>query len=244
MPDQDDAVIWLRPEVTGRGRVPGYSRAQIAKAAIAVADAEGLEAASMRRVATEIGAGPMSLYRYVRNKDELHLLMADEALHQDWRHWEDMPRADWEATVRRLAHNLRRLVLAHPWWSEVMMREPMFGPTIMRMVDTTLAGLDGFGLDIDEMMDVTEIVRTFAVGHAQQEYHSARAMAAAGTADHANMHPDWQPYVLSLIESGELPYIRRIVLEARSPHETDPEVLFERALGRIIAGIAATLPEG
>jgi AcrR family transcriptional regulator len=243
MPDQDDAVIWLRPEVTGRGRVPGYSRAQIAKAAIAVADAEGLEAASMRRVATEIGAGPMSLYRYVRNKDELHLLMADTAILEDWRHWETMPEPDWEQTLRRLAANLRRLVLAHPWWAEVMMRGPVFGPTIMRMADVTLAGLDGLGLDIDEMLDVAEIVRTFAIGHAQQEHHTARAMASSGTDDQAHMHPDWQPYVMSVVDSGELPYIRRIVLDARTPHESDPQVLFERALGRIIAGIAATLPE-
>ena len=243
MPDQDDAVIWLRPEVTGRGRVPGYSRAQIAKAAIAVADAEGLEAASMRRVAGEIGASPMSLYRYVRNKDELHLLMADEALHQDWRHWEGMPEPGWERTLRRTANNLRRLVLAHPWWAEVMTRGPIFGPTIMRMVEATMAGLDGLGLDIDEMMDVAGIVRTFAVGHAQQEAHEARAMTAVGADNHANMHPAWHPYVMSLIDSGELPYVRRIVLDARTPHESDPQVLFDRALGRIIAGIAATLPE-
>lgn len=243
MPDQDDAVIWLRPEVTGRGRVPGYSRAQIAKAAIAVADAEGLEAASMRRVATEIGAGPMSLYRYVRGKDELHVLMADEALRQDWRRWETMPEPDWERTLRRMAENTRHLVLAHPWWAELMMHGPVFGPTIMRMADVTLAGLDGTGLDIDEMLDVTEIVRTFAIGHALQEHHSAQAMAATGADNHANMRPDWQPYVLSLIESGELPYIRRVVLDARTPHESDPQVLFERALGRIIAGVAATLPK-
>jgi len=242
MPDQDDAVIWLRPEVTGRGRAPGYSRAQIAKAAIAVADAEGLEAASMRKVATEIGAGPMSLYRYVRNKDELHVLMADAVLQEDWRSWETMPEPDWEQSLRRMAGNLRRLVLAHPWWADVMMRGPIFGPTIMRMVDVTLAGLDGLGLDIDEMMDVADIVRTFAVGHAQQEAHATKAMAASGAADHAGMHPDWHPYVLSLIESGELPYVRRIVLEAHAPHESDPQVPFERGLGRIIAGIAATLP--
>ncbi|MBS2532544.1 TetR/AcrR family transcriptional regulator C-terminal domain-containing protein [Catenulispora sp. NF23] len=242
MPDQDDAVIWLRPEATGRGRVPGYSRAQIAKAAIAVADAEGLEAASMRRVATEIGAGPMSLYRYVRNKDELHLLMTDEVLHQDWPRWATMPEPDWEQTLRRMAHNLRALVLSHPWWAEVMMRGPVFGPTIMRMVDRTLAGLDGLGLDIDEMMDVTEIIRTFAIGHAQQEHHAARAMAATGSADLAHMRPDWMPYIMSVIESGELPYVRRVVLDASTPHETDSRVLFERGLGRIIAGIAATLP--
>jgi hypothetical protein len=113
----------------------------------------------------------------------------------------------------------------------------------MRMADVTLAGLDGLGLDIDEMLDVAEIVRTFAIGHAQQEHHTARAMASSGTDDQAHMHPDWQPYVMSVVDSGELPYIRRIVLDARTPHESDPQVLFERALGRIIAGIAATLPE-
>jgi AcrR family transcriptional regulator len=242
MSDQEDAVIWLRPEGTGRGRAPGYSRAQIAKAAIAVADAEGLEAASMRRVATEIGAGPMSLYRYVRNKDELHVLMADTAAAEDWRHWESLPEPDWERTLRRVAENLRRLVLAHPWWAEVMTRGPIFGPTIMRMVEVTLAGLEGLGLDIDEMMDVAEIVRNFAVGFAQKEVHAASAMAAVDAEDHANMYPDYHPYVLSLIDSGEFPYVRRVVLDARTPHESDPKVLFDRALGRLITGIAATLP--
>ena len=242
MPDQDDAVIWLRPEVTGRGRAPGYSRAQIAKAAIAVADAEGLEAASMRRVATEIGAAPMSLYRYVRSKDELRVLMADEALHQDWRHWESLPEGDWALSLRRLAHNLRRLVLAHPWWAEVVTRGPIFGPHIMRMVDVTLAGLDGLGLDIDGMMEIAEIVQIFALGYAQREFHAGQAMAAVGATEPVELNRDWHPFVLSLIESGEYPYLRRVVLDARGPHESDPQVPFERALDRLIAGIAASLP--
>jgi len=242
MPDQDHSVIWLRPEVTGRGRAPGHSRLQIAQAALAVADAEGLDAASMRRVATEIGAAPMSLYRYVRNKDELHLLMADEAVRQDWQHWRPLPDTDWNLTLRRAAHNVRRLVLAHPWWAEIVTRGPGFTPHILRTQEKTLAGLDGLGLTIDEMTQIAETVQTFVIGYAQREFHTARAIAADGSATAAEMLRDWQPYVASLIDSGEFPYLERIVLDARAPHETDRQALFERALDRLVAGIAATLP--
>lgn len=243
MPDQEDAVIWLRPEVTGRGRVPGHSRAQIARAAIAVADAEGLDAASMRRVATEIGAAPMSLYRYVRNKDELHLLMADEVVNQDWRDWEPAPGTDWTRSLRQVAHNIRRMVLAHPWWADVMNRGPLFGPRILRMMEATLAGLDGLGLDIDEMTEISAIVHSFVIGYAQREFHTARAAAAAGTHEPGQMYSEWVPYVMSLTESGRFPNLRRVIHEARFPHEADQNAQFERALDRIIAGIAATLPE-
>lgn len=242
MANEDDAVIWLRPEVTGRGRTPGYSRAQIAKAAIAVADAEGLEAASMRRVAAEIGAAPMSLYRYVRNKGELHVLMADEALGAYARGWQATPEEDWTERLRRTARTTRRLILDHPWWAELVTRQTMFGPTIVRMYEKTLEGLDDLGLDIDEMMEIAEIVQTFVVGFAQREFHSSRAMATAEVTDPVQVHSAWHDYVKSLIDSGEYPYLRRIVVEARVPHESDPQVLFERALGRIIAGIAATVP--
>lgn len=86
--------IWARPEITNR-RAP-RSRQDIAEAAIAVADAEGLEALSMRRIARELGLGTMSLYHYVAGKDELLDLMADAImgnqlvddadLQQGWRH--------------------------------------------------------------------------------------------------------------------------------------------------------------
>ncbi|MBW8704526.1 hypothetical protein MBT84_33500 [Streptomyces sp. MBT84] len=58
-------VIWARPERAGRGPKPAYSRADIADAAVRIADAEGLDAVSMRRVAAELGCGTMSLYNYV-----------------------------------------------------------------------------------------------------------------------------------------------------------------------------------
>ena len=59
------------PSRPARGPKPAYSRAQITEAAIRIADAEGLEAPTMRRIAAEIGAGTMTLYHYVKSKDEL-----------------------------------------------------------------------------------------------------------------------------------------------------------------------------
>src|SRR6201986_168632 len=71
--------IWLRPERSARGPVPEHSRAEIAQAAVALADEGGLAAVTMRSVAAAIGTGPASLYRYVATRDEILELMIDEA---------------------------------------------------------------------------------------------------------------------------------------------------------------------
>ncbi|MFC7586099.1 TetR/AcrR family transcriptional regulator [Nonomuraea antimicrobica] len=77
MADAEYTNIWMRPERPARGPKPAYSRAQIAEAAVRIADAEGAEAVTMRRIAAEIGAGAMSLYRYVPSRDDLIVLVAD-----------------------------------------------------------------------------------------------------------------------------------------------------------------------
>ncbi|NUR05314.1 MAG: TetR/AcrR family transcriptional regulator, partial [Streptomyces sp.] len=70
-------VIWARPERTGRGPKPAFTRADIAAAAVKVADEGGLDAVSMRHVAAELGCGTMSLYNYVPRKEDLYELMVD-----------------------------------------------------------------------------------------------------------------------------------------------------------------------
>src|SRR5215468_4033019 len=70
--------IWLRPEHAAVGRPAQRSRAEVTAAAVAIADRDGLEAVSMRRVAAELGTGAASLYRYVETRDELLDLMTDE----------------------------------------------------------------------------------------------------------------------------------------------------------------------
>src|SRR3954454_16382861 len=95
-----------------RGRPPAYTREQVVEAAIRLADAEGLAAVTMRRIATELGAGAMSLYTYVPDKDRLLDLMVDEV------GGAARPvriTGDWRADVVALAGSQREVMLAHPW---------------------------------------------------------------------------------------------------------------------------------
>ncbi|MFJ4649749.1 TetR/AcrR family transcriptional regulator C-terminal domain-containing protein [Nocardia sp. NPDC088792] len=235
MTTADDAVIWMRPEATGRGRAPGYTRSQIANAAIAIADAEGLEAVTMRRVAKDIGAGPMSLYRYVRTKEELHLLMANEVV-GPLEEWIGPENSDLATTLSRLARATRRQVLAHPWWAQIVSVSTLVGPKWIDVIEGATARLGGLSLDIDEMMEIPATVRTFALGYAQNEARRGQAEANTEMAQ-------WGPYISTLIDSGNYPYLRRIIADARGPHEHDPDAHFERALARLVTGIQATIAQ-
>ena len=93
------APIWARPEPATRR--PRFSREQIASAALAIADAEGLRAVSMRRVAADLGAGTMSLYRYISTKDDLIALMDDALMGAVLVPADELP-ADWRAALATL----------------------------------------------------------------------------------------------------------------------------------------------
>lgn len=73
----DPRELWLSPDRPRRGRRPAFSREAITAAAVALADAEGIDAVTMRRVAAEVGAGAMSLYSYAPDKETLLDLMID-----------------------------------------------------------------------------------------------------------------------------------------------------------------------
>jgi AcrR family transcriptional regulator len=107
-----DTSIWTRPQQGSRGPSKAHDHASIAEAAVRIADAEGLEAVSMRRLAAELGAGAASLYRYVANKDELFELMVDSVMAQ---RSPPRPTGHWRDDMRTLANKLRALFLRHPW---------------------------------------------------------------------------------------------------------------------------------
>src|SRR5580658_8151240 len=105
--------IWMRPERSARGPTPEHSRAEIASAGVALADAAGLDAVTMRSVAAAVGTGPASLYRYVVNRGELLELMADQARGE----LDYTAAADGSPAARLLAiaREGRALYLHHPW---------------------------------------------------------------------------------------------------------------------------------
>lgn len=132
-------VIWARPERTGRGPRPAYTRADIATAAVKVADEGGLDAVSMRHVAAELGCGTMSLYNYVPRKEDLYELMVDTVSgeHEVWE-----PSGDWRADMRRVVGQTRALMHRHPWMTRLMSPVYGFSPNALRYLEHCLACLD------------------------------------------------------------------------------------------------------
>ncbi|WP_029432487.1 TetR/AcrR family transcriptional regulator [Blastococcus sp. URHD0036] len=134
----DVALLWGRRPAPRRGRNPALSVDGITRAAITVADAEGLGAVSMARVAAELGSAAMSLYRYVDSKDELLLLMSDAALDEPPA---ALPGADWRERLTAWAHSVLGMMRQHPWYREVPLKGPPAGPRNLAWFDRALGAL-------------------------------------------------------------------------------------------------------
>lgn len=228
-------VIWARPDRPARGPQPSLTRDQIAAAAIAIADAEGLKGVSMRRVAAAVGAGTMSLYRYVSRKEDLIDLMADRVLSE--LDLPDAPSGDWRADLRLIARQSHDLQLRHPWSGTVGLARPSMGPNQLRVTEFALRTVANLGLDIDTMMWMVLTVITFGRGAAEAEVAEREAQRRTGmTEDQWRL--SMSPYVRQIIDSGRYPLLSRYIVEGQ---DLDPETAFEQGLDRIIEGLAQSL---
>jgi AcrR family transcriptional regulator len=234
---EEPEIIWMRQERPARGPRPAYSRAQITAAAIRIADAEGLEAASMRRVAAEIGAGTMSLYRYVPRREDLIQLMIDAVIGE--LDLPERPSGDWRADLTLIAHGERALGLRHPWLTVLRRVRPMFGPNTLRLLEFGGGALDGFGLSIDEMMSLYGLLDGYVQNSVRDQLGWVEEERLTGLSMEQWMINS-APYVRRLIESGEYPIFERIVRDARQPH-MDHDARFRYGLDRVLDSIAAGL---
>ncbi|MBB6545443.1 TetR/AcrR family transcriptional regulator [Nonomuraea rubra] len=237
MTDAEYVSIWMRPERPARGPKPVYSRAQITETAIRIADAEGLEAATMRRIAAEIGAGAMSLYRYVPSRDDLVELMADRVMGEI--DVTGMPSGDWRADLTRYAGGLRAMWLRHPWISAVQRSLPGFGPSQLLLIERLMGVLDAL-VPIDENLGLIAMLNSYVEGSVREEIGSAREIRRSGLSE-----SEWMarsgPYVDQLVKSGSYPIFTKIVMEARQPHLSRDEQ-FRYGLRRVLDCIATALP--
>ena len=229
-------VIWLRPERPLRGPQPTHSRAEIVAAAVRVADAEGLAAVSMRRIAAEIGAGTMSLYRYVARKDDLLDLMVDAVLGE--MDLPDAPSGDWRADLRLQARRGRAVGVRHPWLGELSSGRPPLGPNSLRTMEFALSAVEGLGVDIDGMMRTVAILTAFVRGFVQGEVAEQEARRRTGL-DLDQWRATQGVYIRTVIESGRYPMFARVVVDAE---HLDPDTSFEVALEQVLDGLASSLP--
>jgi len=198
------AIVWMRPVREPRGQHPPLTRDKIAAAAIAIADAEGIDALSMRKVAAELGCGTMSLYRHVRNKDELLDVMIDAGIGES-AGLPATPSGNWREDLRRSAHGLRAAILRHPWVVRVIGRRPALGPNMLAITEATLSAVDGLGLSIDQMLWTIGAVNAFVVGFvvnelAEREWRYPLAERSGPQARH--WASTMVPYAQSIVASG------------------------------------------
>lgn len=170
-------LLWGRRERGKRGPRPGLSAQAIVEAAVRIADAEGLEAISMARVAGELGFTTMSLYRYVASKDELLQLMFNaSALGAESLVLEG---DDWRSRLRAWAIIQRDMLDLHPWITQMSMPAPPLAPNSLHFVERGLEALDGTGLADTEKMRVIGLLASYTLSEGRMANDAARAMAAA-----------------------------------------------------------------
>jgi len=227
--------IWLRPERGARGPRPARSRADIAAAAIALADAEGIEAVSLRGVAGALGTGTTTLYRYIASKDELFELMIDGVMGEQE---PPVPTGDWQADLRAVAAAHRAMALRHPWLAMLPTTRPAFGPNSLMWLEATFATVQPLDLDPDEALIQVSAVLTFVRGHVGDELAEREAARRSGM-DTAAWMTAQRRYGDMIFNSGRYPYLSRIMIEAGTPHADDRfERAFQRGLDLILIGVA------
>jgi AcrR family transcriptional regulator len=238
--------IWMRPEPTGR-RAP-RSRDDIAQAAVSVADAEGLEAVSMRRVASELGLGTMSLYHYVKSKDELLDLMGDRIAGGQLVDDADLQRG-WREGLTAIAHATRANLDRHPWMGGALSPRPSTipGPNTMRHVDQSLAAVADLGLDIPTQMEIIAVVDDYVIGFVVRAQRVADYEAEVDDDTVAKWMDAAFGHLQSLIESGRFPHLQNAVEANRAAGGKDEDLgrmassegRFERGLELLLDGIEA-----
>jgi TetR/AcrR family tetracycline transcriptional repressor len=138
------------------------SRQIVLENALALADAEGLDALSLRRLARELGVTPMALYRYVESKDDLLDGIGDLVL--GLLDLGDPAGQDWKQRLRRAARSYRRLLVAHPSAVEIVSSRPLFTPNALGVTENLLGLLRGAGFSVEEALRLYQQIARFVVG--------------------------------------------------------------------------------
>ena len=240
--DVANEPIWARPEPAGRA--PRFTREQIATAALRIADTEGFEAVTMKRIAAEVGAATMTLYYYVRNKADIVALMHDAILADQLVSGDELS-SGWRPATAAIARRTRAVLLAHPW-SPAALTDATFGPNALRHMEQNLAALADTQLTRNEKFALIAAIDAYVLGASLHAIESlTRAAIATSDPDAAAAAVE---YGMRLLGSGEFPHLNAVNdqpadADSAGPPLTDDALAeqFERGLAALLDGLAAQL---
>jgi len=237
-------TVWARDDEQSSGPQP-LSRAAIVAAAIEIADADGLEAVSIRRIATKLDARPMSLYSHIERKGDLVDLMVDEVMAGAVVPG-GPPTDDWREALRQIAQRTRESTRAHPWMIAAAFCRPFLGPNALRHIDQSLAAVSSLPLSPERKRAVLLAVDTYTLGFVRWEVMPPEedGPPCADPPGSRLSAAEVDAYIAGVVASGEYPHLAEFVGEDMSLGVKAEK--FEVGLEWLLTGIEAEVggPEG
>ncbi|HEY2053348.1 MAG TPA: TetR/AcrR family transcriptional regulator C-terminal domain-containing protein [Solirubrobacterales bacterium] len=233
----------IPPEGNGEQKV--CRRAEIVVAAVRIADAEGVEAVSMRRLADELGVATMTPYTHVESKDELIDLMRD-AVAAAMILPEPIP-DDWREALRAIAHRTKNAFEAHPWSLDVASRRPRARINRLRHIEQSVGIMVRLEVAPQTGRAILMSIDDYVIGYCLRKRMRQRMLASLGS-EHGEelrrLHdPDPDPEVAAALAAGELPLIKKITghHNRKHPFGVPPDSGFEPGLEWLLDGIEGTV---
>jgi AcrR family transcriptional regulator len=228
------AAAWGVKAPPAKGPKPGLTLERIVAAAVGIADAEGLAAVSMSRVAKELRTGAMSLYRYVASKDELLALMIDAALGEV----PPAPEAGhWRPRLERWARATMEAMWRHPWAVEAPVAGPPLAPHAVAWFEDALAALDGTGLTPAEKPSVVLMLSGYVTNHVTVMRQVAQSFLAEGDAAMRG----YADTLRALTDAERFPALHAVLDAGVFDRADPPDQEFAFGLERILDGIEALI---
>lgn len=237
-------LLWGLPQPGARrGPRPGLEVGTVVEAAVALADADGLEAVTVRRLAERLGVAPMTVYGYVPGREVLLDLMVDHVhLAMDRPAW---GRTGWRTRVRRVAEANRDLLRRHPWVAHLPGTRPALGPGLVAKYEHELGAFDGTGLD-----DLrTDDALTFLLGVVRSHALAAQDASAVRSRSGLTEQQWWEqagPVLAQVVDAATYPRASRVGTAAGAAQRAafDADRAWTFALDALLAALDGLVAPG
>ena len=230
-------LIWERLQSPVSSARQALSRDQIVQTAMSIADDEGAQAITMRRIATELTSTAMALYRHVFSKEDLLDLMLDAVFGEI--DLPERPSDEWRADLRTFAYQSRAVFKRHPWVMPLLVSRPTLGPNYLRWFEFSLASVADRGLDIATMTKISGVISGYVGAIVSYEVAEEANTRRIGLSE-ADKRTIVTPYIQQIIASGRYPNFARFFVEQVS---LDPDQSFAFGIECVLDGIAVQLSQ-
>ncbi len=230
------ALLWGAGGAGRRGPKPSRSVDEVVEAAVALADGEGLQGLSMRRVAEALGLSPMSLYTYVPSKAELVDLMLDRVAGECAEAGPEP--TGWRGKLERMARQQWAMAQRHPWLLQADLHRAAIGPNILDRVEATLTAFEALDLSDLEIHQLNTLISDYVRGAVRAALNAREAEQRSGIST-----ADWRALNATLLKDfldpARYPMTTRVTeaWKGSAPAEAAPLMNFEFGLQRVLDGM-------